>query len=38
MLIIFLPVVNTEDAPLLLEIYPKILLAVIIEIFDRYQE
>lgn len=38
MLIIFLPVVNNEDAGLLREIYPKIFLAVIIEIFDRYQE
>lgn len=38
MLIIFLPVVNNEDAVLLVEVYPQILLSVITEIFDRYQE
>lgn len=36
MLIIFVPVVNNEDAALLVEGYPKILLSVITEIFDRY--
>lgn len=38
MLIIFLPVVNNEDAALLVEVYPQILLSVISEMFDRYQE
>lgn len=36
MLIIFVPVVDNEGAALLVEVYPKILLSVITEIFDRY--
>lgn len=36
MLIIFVPVANNEGAALLVEVYSKILLSVITEIFDRY--